>query len=42
MIATVTNQGKICWMIIDDAFDTGKFIKLLTTLVNIEVQDNHT
>jgi len=28
MIATVSNQGKTRWMIIDEAFDADKFIKL--------------
>ena len=28
MIATVTNLGKTRWMIIDEAFDADKFIKL--------------
>ena len=27
MIATVTNQGKTRWMIIDEAFDADKFIE---------------
>ena len=29
MIATVTNQGKTRWMIIDDAFDAEKLIEFL-------------
>ena len=33
MIATVTNQGKTRWMIIDEAFDADKFIEFLTALV---------
>lgn len=33
MIATVTNQGKTRWMIIDEAFDTEKFIEFLNALV---------
>lgn len=33
MIATVTNQGKTCWIIIDDAFDADKLIKFLTSLI---------
>ena len=33
MIATVTNQGKARWMIIDEAFDAEKFIELLNALV---------
>jgi DDE superfamily endonuclease/Winged helix-turn helix len=33
MIATVTNQGKTRWMIIDDAFDADKFIEFLTALI---------
>ena len=33
MIATVTNQGKTRWMIIDDAFDAEKFIEFLQALV---------
>ena len=32
MIATVTNQGKPRWMIIDEAFDAEKFIEFLTAL----------
>ena len=34
MIATVTNQGKARWMIIDDAFDADKLIEFLATLVS--------
>ena len=33
MIATVTNQGKARWMIIDEAFDATKFIEFLAALV---------
>ena len=33
MIATVTNQGKTRWMIIDDAFDADKLIELLAALI---------
>jgi len=33
MIATVTNQGKTRWMIIDDAFDAGKLIEFLQALI---------
>lgn len=33
MIATVTNQGKTRWMIIDEAFDADKFVEFLTALV---------
>jgi transposase len=33
MIATVTNQGKARWMIIDDAFDAEKLIEFLQALV---------
>ena len=33
MIATVTNQGKARWMIIDEAFDAGKFIEFLQALI---------
>ena len=33
MIATVTNQGKTRWMIIDEAFDAEKFIEFLAALV---------
>lgn len=33
MIATVTNQGKTRWMIIDEAFDAHKFIEFLAALV---------
>jgi hypothetical protein len=29
MIATVTNQGKARWMIIDEAFDANKLIEFL-------------
>ena len=33
MIATVTNQGKTRWMIIDDAIDADKFIEFLAALI---------
>ena len=33
MIATVTNQGKTRWMIIDEAFDVEKLIEFLTALI---------
>ncbi len=33
MIATVTNQGKTRWMIIDDAFDAEKLIEFLASLI---------
>ena len=33
MIATVTNQGKARWMIIDEAFDADKLIEFLQSLV---------
>lgn len=33
MIATVTNQGKTRWMIIDEAFDAAKLIELLQALI---------
>ena len=33
MIATVTNQGKTRWMIIDDAFDAEKLIEFLQALI---------
>ena len=33
MIATVTNQGKTRWMIIDDAFDSEKLIEFLAFLI---------
>ena len=33
MIATVTNQGKTRWMIIDEAYDAEKFIEFLTALI---------
>ena len=33
MIATVTNQGKARWMIIDDAFDADKLIEFLQSLI---------
>ena len=33
MIATVTNQGKTRWMIIDDAFDAEKLIEFLGALI---------
>ena len=33
MIATVTNQGKARWMIIDEAFDADKLIEFLHALI---------
>ena len=33
MIATVTNQGKARWMIIDEAFDADKLIEFLQSLI---------
>ena len=33
MIATVTNQGKTRWMIIDEAFDAQKLIEFLQALI---------
>ena len=33
MIATVTNQGKTRWMIIEDAFDADKLIEFLASLI---------
>ena len=33
MIATVNNQGKTRWMIVDDAFDADKFIEFLAAFV---------
>ena len=33
MIATVTNQGKTRWMIIDDAFNSEKLIEFLDALI---------
>lgn len=33
MIATVTNQGKARWMIIDDSFDSNKLIEFLEALI---------
>jgi transposase len=33
MIATVTNQGKTRWMIIDEAFNSGKLIEFLEALI---------
>jgi transposase len=33
MIATVTNQGKARWMVIDDAFDANKLIEFLQALI---------
>jgi transposase len=33
MIATVTNQGKTRWMIIDEAFDADKLIEFLAALI---------
>jgi transposase len=34
MIASVTNQGKARWMIIDEAFDAAKLIEFLQALIN--------
>jgi transposase len=34
MIATITNQGKTRWMIIDDAFNADKLIEFLDALIN--------
>lgn len=34
MIATVTNQGKTRWMIIDDAFNADKLVEFLDALIN--------
>ena len=34
MIATVTNQGKTRWMIIDEAFDADKLVEFLQALIN--------
>jgi transposase len=33
MLATVTNQGKTRWMIIDEAFDADKLIEFLAALI---------
>jgi transposase len=33
MISTVTNQGKIRWMIVDDAFNSDKLIEFLEALI---------
>ena len=33
MIATVTNQGKTRWMIIDESFDADKLIEFLASLI---------
>ena len=33
MIATVTNQGKARWMIIDEAFEADKLIEFLAALI---------
>ena len=33
MISTVTNQGKTCWMIVDDAFNSDKLIEFLAALI---------
>jgi hypothetical protein len=33
MIATVTNQGKTRWMIVDEAFDADKLIEFLQALI---------
>ena len=32
MVATVTNQGKTRWMIIDEAFNSDKLIEFLEAL----------
>lgn len=36
MIATVTDQGKTRWMIIDQAFDAGKLIEFLAASIKDE------
>ena len=36
MIATVTNQGKARWMIIDDAFNSERLIEFLDALIKDE------
>lgn len=33
MISTVTNQGKTCWMIIDEAFNTDRLIEFMEALI---------
>ena len=33
MIATVTNQGKARWMIIDEAFNSDRLIEFLDALI---------
>jgi transposase len=33
MIATVTNRGKTCWMIIDEAFNSDRLIEFLEALI---------
>lgn len=33
MISTVTNQGATRWMIMDAAFDSGRFIEFLQALL---------
>ena len=33
MVATVTNQGKTRWMIIEEKFDADKFCEFLQTLI---------
>jgi hypothetical protein len=38
MIATVTHQGKACWMIIDDAFDSDNLIDFLAALIKVETR----
>lgn len=38
MIATVTNQGKTRWMIIDDAFNSDKLIEFLEALIKDAVK----
>ena len=34
MIATVTNQGKTRWMIIDDSFNSDRLIEFLEALIS--------
>ena len=41
MIATVTNQGKARWMIIDCAFDADKFIEFLPVLIKVAGNRTH-
>ena len=33
MIASVTNQGKACWMIIDEAFNSDRLIEFFDALI---------